>query len=63
MRATLSVDDEGRRVATPFTRQDSSMLATLAGADCLIRRPVGAPPARAGERVEYVALSGGCLSV
>ena len=43
LRARLSHDADGRRVATPFDRQDSSMLATLAHADCLILRPPEAP--------------------
>ena len=44
LRATLSFDSQGRRLATPFQRQDSSMLATLAHADCLIVRAPHAPP-------------------
>ena len=37
--------------------QDSSMLATLARADCLIVRPPHAPPAQIGDRVEIIALA------
>jgi molybdopterin molybdotransferase len=44
-------------VATPFDRQDSSMIATLARADCLIVRAPNAPPARAGDPVTVVALA------
>jgi molybdopterin molybdotransferase len=46
----------GERVATPFARQDSSMLATLAAADALIVRPVRAPAAEAGEIVPIIVL-------
>lgn len=57
LRATTSADASGRTVATPFTRQDSSMLATLARADCLIIRPPNAPPAKAGDPVDVIALA------
>jgi molybdopterin molybdotransferase len=53
--AKLTHDDEGRRVATAFSRQDSSMLATLAQADCLIVRPPHAPAAAAGETVNILS--------
>jgi molybdopterin molybdotransferase len=59
LRATLGSDPQGRAVATPFERQDSSMLATLARADCLVIRPPNAPAARAGDPVEIVALAAG----
>ena len=63
LRARLSIDSQGRRRATPFPRQDSSMLATLAHADCLIVRPPLASPAKADEAVEIVPLSGGILGI
>lgn len=63
LRARLDHDREGRRVATPFERQDSSMLATLAHADCLIVRPPNAPAVAAGETVTIVPLAGGALGV
>jgi molybdopterin molybdotransferase len=56
LRATTTLTASGQTVATPFERQDSSMLATLARADCLIVRPPHAPPARAGDPVEIVPL-------
>jgi molybdopterin molybdotransferase len=37
--------------------QDSSMLATLARADCLIIRPPHAPAAQTGDEVEIVTLA------
>jgi molybdopterin molybdotransferase len=49
LRARLSRDPEGRRVATPASRQDSSMLRVLADSNCLIIRDPHASAARAGE--------------
>ncbi len=63
LRARLGLDSAGRRVATPFERQDSAMLATLAQADCLIVRAPQAAPVKAGETVEIVPLSGGALGI
>jgi molybdopterin molybdotransferase len=48
MRAALAIRPDGRKVATPFGKQDSSMLAPLAGADCLVIREPFAPAAEAG---------------
>ena len=59
LRATLSIDDAGRLVATPFEKQDSSMLSLLAQSDCLIVRPPHAPPAKAGDPVEIIPLGVG----
>lgn len=61
LRATLTTDADGRLVATPFTTQDSSMLATLARADCLVRRPPHAPAAKAGEIVDIVTFGHGII--
>jgi molybdopterin molybdotransferase len=47
-RLTPGAAADGGNVATPFPRQDSSMLAPLAHADCLIIREPFAPPAEAG---------------
>jgi molybdopterin molybdotransferase len=63
LRARIEVDSAGRRRAVPFARQDSAMLATLAQADCLIVREPLAAPAKAGEVVEIVPLSGGVLGI
>jgi len=54
LRATLSRRKDGALLATPFAKQDSSMLATLAHADCLVVRAPHAPAAKSGERVEIV---------
>jgi len=56
IRATLSVGNDGALTATPFNRQDSSMLARFAEADCLVIRPPFAEPIKAGERVEIIRL-------
>ena len=58
LRATLDRDADGRPRATPFTTQDSSNLARLVAADCLVIRPPHAPPARAGDDVRVVRLAG-----
>ncbi|MHA1153258.1 MAG: molybdopterin molybdotransferase MoeA [Alphaproteobacteria bacterium] len=63
LRARLETDAQGHRLVRPFSRQDSSMLAILAQADCLIVRAPDAPAAEAGEVVEIVPLSGGVLSI
>ena len=57
LRARLSLDDQGRRVATPFGRQDSSMLATLARADCLIVRKPHDEALSSGSRIDVLPLS------
>lgn len=56
MRASLTVDGDGNLTATPFDKQDSSMLARFREADCLVIRPVFAPAAKAGDAVEIIRL-------
>ena len=63
MRAGLSADGGGRLTATPFDAQDSSMLALFARADCLIIRPIGAPPANKGDQVAILRLDQGSITV
>jgi molybdopterin molybdotransferase len=63
VRARLVTNAEGQRIATPFSPQDSSMLALIARADCLIVRKPHAPEAKAGEIIDIVPLSGGCWSI
>ena len=53
LRATLKAGSEGL-VATPFPVQDSSMMAPLAKADCLVIREPYAPAAKAGSRCTIV---------
>ncbi|MCZ7656969.1 MAG: molybdopterin molybdotransferase MoeA [Xanthobacteraceae bacterium] len=56
MRATLARDAHGRLVATPFGIQDSSMLVSLAKADCLLIREPYAVAAAAGSDCRIVRL-------
>jgi len=63
LRSRLSHDSQGRLVATPFDKQDSSMLSFLSKADCLVVRAPRAPAIKAGAVVNIVPLSGGCLSI
>jgi molybdopterin molybdotransferase len=56
LRATLTADTDGVLVATPFPVQDSSMLAPLARADCLLIRAAHAPAAKAGNRCSIIKL-------
>ncbi len=53
LRATLTVGPDGA-TATPFPTQDSSMMAPLAKADCLLVREPYAPAAKAGSRCRIV---------
>lgn len=43
-------------VVTPFASQDSSLLGVLAEADCLLERPLGDRPRKAGEMVPVLPL-------
>ena len=56
LRARLALAPDGALVATPFEVQDSSNLARLTNADCLVVRAPNAPPAKAGEEVSVIAL-------
>ncbi|MCX5493788.1 molybdopterin molybdotransferase MoeA [Kaistia dalseonensis] len=56
VRATLSEEPDGRRIATAFARQDSSMLSTFAEAGCLIIREPFAPPAAIGAACRILRL-------
>jgi molybdopterin molybdotransferase len=62
LRARLTVEN-GKTIAHPFEIQDSSMLSLIAAADCLVVRPPNTPPAKAGDEVEIVHLSGGQFSI
>jgi molybdopterin molybdotransferase len=55
LRATLTNGGEDL-VATPFPTQDSSMMAPLAKADCLVIRQPHALAAKAGSRCEIIRL-------
>lgn len=55
LRATLEEGPQGQ-LATPFERQDSSMLSNLSRADGFIVRPPHAPAAKAGEMVDVLPI-------
>lgn len=55
LRATLT-DGPNGALATPFQTQDSSMMAPLAKADCLLIREPHAPPAKTGSVCTIVRL-------
>ncbi len=56
MRARLTVDSQGQLMASPFLRQDSSMMQVFAQSDCLIIRPPGALPIEAGAPCDIMLL-------
>lgn len=56
VRATLETAADGSLRVTPFTRQDSSMLALLAQSGALVVRPPHAPALNAGETVPILVL-------
>lgn len=56
VRATLTVAPDGTRIATPFSRQDSSMQRTFRESHALIVRPPSAPEASAGDVVKILRL-------
>lgn len=54
LRARLEIDADGMPLATPYAKQDSSMLRLLADAQCLVRRAPRAPALPAGANVEIL---------
>jgi molybdopterin molybdotransferase len=56
LRATLERTETGELIATPYPKQDSAMISTLAKADGLIIRPPFAPQAQPGDVVELITL-------
>jgi molybdopterin molybdotransferase len=59
LRATLTRGADGSLVATPTRVQDSSMMAALANADCLLVREPFAPATKAGDRCAILKLKSG----
>ncbi len=59
MRATRTIDADGRVKVTPFPDQDSSLIGVFSRADCLVVRPAGAPAAAEGEVVRLLPLARG----
>ncbi|HET7681207.1 MAG TPA: gephyrin-like molybdotransferase Glp [Xanthobacteraceae bacterium] len=56
LRATLRPGPKGKPVATPLPVQDSSMMAALAKADCLLIREANAPALLSGSECPIVKL-------
>ena len=56
LRATLRPGPNGKPVATPLPIQDSSMMAALAKADCLLIREANAPALASGSECPIVKL-------
>lgn len=56
MRAELTPNSDGLPTATPFDRQDSSMMAMFAQSDCLVMREIDTPEAKAGDIIKIVPL-------
>lgn len=63
LRAKISYDVEGQSLVTPFSKQDSSMLAHLAQADCLIVRPPHASALETGKMVEIIPIDDGLVRI
>ncbi len=58
LRARLSKDAQGRLWVEAFGKQDSSMLALMAGADALAIRPVRAPALAKGSEIQVIRIEG-----
>jgi molybdopterin molybdotransferase len=56
MRVRLGEDGAAGRTAAALSDQDSSLMTVFAEADALLRRPIGAPAAAAGDVVEVLPL-------
>ncbi|MDA7946630.1 MAG: molybdopterin molybdotransferase MoeA [Hyphomicrobiaceae bacterium] len=56
MRATFETGADGETRVAPVRSQDSSLMAPLSQADCLIVRPPDAPAAQDGETIEILPL-------
>jgi molybdopterin molybdotransferase len=56
IRSELIQNRDGSLMATPFGKQDSSMMKVFSNAGCLVIRPPLAPAIAAGERCEALLL-------
>jgi molybdopterin molybdotransferase len=56
LRAVVSLGDDGSSTVRAAENQDSSLLSPFLVANCLIRRPIKAPAAKAGDLVEILML-------
>lgn len=61
LRSKLDREKDGRLVATPFEKQDSSVLSLLAMADCLVIRPPHAHAVAAGTPVDILHFASGMM--
>jgi molybdopterin molybdotransferase len=62
LRSTLAMGAQGELVATPFEKQDSSMLSLMVRADCLVVRPPHDPARKAGALVDVLTFPAGRLT-
>ena len=63
LRASLTRDENGDLIATPYGKQDSSMFATIARADALVIRKPFIKAAMAGSPVQYIPLKDSVFSI
>jgi len=63
LRAIIENDDTGKIIATPYSKQDSAMLAKLAKAQALVIRPPFAKAAQSGDKIEIIELPKSLLSL
>ena len=63
LRASLTRDENGDLIATPYGKQDSSMFATIARADALVIRKPFIKAAIAGSPVQYIPLQDSVFSI
>jgi molybdopterin molybdotransferase len=59
LRSTLSRSETGELLASPFEKQDSSMLSLMVRADCLVVRPPHDPALAAGALVDILTFPAG----
>jgi len=62
LRSALEILPDGRRVATPFEKQDSALSLRLARAECLVVRPPHAAATQKGETVEIILFPAGAAA-
>ena len=63
LRAIYHLDESGEAIVDVFERQDSSMLALLNDANCLLVRPPHGPALAAGCKVDILPLDIGSASI
>ncbi|WP_420547231.1 gephyrin-like molybdotransferase Glp [Curvivirga sp.] len=63
LRSVVDVGDNGELIATPYSKQDSAMLAKLAKAQALVIRPPFAKAIKKGDMVEVLELPNSLLSL